>query len=281
MALAKKVKRDKKFLSLEESSSFDRGVVFILFATLVLISLAYSPYTYYYDGIKYYLFVGGGALLGVWVSLKLIYRRELTILLWKDDLPILALLFFSLLSLVKTNDLMVSLRQGVFFFLYIFIFYVWRGELRRREELFSKLETLIAILGFLVGGYIILQYYGIYIWIGKGDGSPPTLYSTMGHQNFAAGYAATAFPFLLLKYLKAKGKFKWIWASFTIAQSLGIYLTQSREGFAAWGMAIIALLWFSWRGGLFQVAFDLKRRVGAIVSLSPLFYSSYTTFPLR
>ncbi|MCS7234271.1 MAG: tetratricopeptide repeat protein [Synergistetes bacterium] len=253
-----------------------KGVVYGLFATLVIITLAYSPYTYYYDGVKYYFLVGGIAFLGIWVSLWFLRTGEgLNVVLWKDDLTVLGLLLFSLLSLIKTNNILVSLRLGIFLFLYIFMFYLWRRELRNDESWFDKLENLVAILGFLVGGYIILQYYGIYIWIGKGDGSPPTLYSTMGHQNFAAGYAATAFPFLLIKFLKGEGWRRWLWGSFTIIQSLGIYLTQSREGFAAWAIAIFSIIWFAWRGGILYKALELKKRIGVILTVAVLVFAIY------
>jgi len=265
-----------KVIEVGSESLFGKWVVYIIFVTLIAVSLAYSPYTYYYDGIKYYLLVGGIALLGIWVSLWFLRTgKELSITLWKDDLPILGLLLFSLLSLVNSNYIMVSLRQGIFLFLYIFTFYLWRGQIRKREELFNDLESLIAILGFLVGGYIVLQYYGIYIWIGRGDGSPPTLYSTMGHQNFAAGYAATAFPFLLMKFLKSEGKRRWLWGSMTLIQSLGIYLTQSREGFAAWSIAILSLLWFAWRGGILHKAVELRRKIVVILTFAALLFVVY------
>lgn len=262
--------------NLREDMLLSKGVIYGTSVTLVAVSLTYSPYTYYYDGIKYYLLIGGIAFIGMWVSLWFLKTgRELNVVLWKDDLPVLGLLFFSLLSLVKTNDVLVSLRQGVFLFLYLFIFYTWRREIRREESLFDKLENLVAILGFIVGGYIILQYYGIYIWIGRGDGSPATLYSTMGHQNFAAGYVATAFPFLLMKFLKGKRWRKWLWGTLTVIQSLGIYLTQSREGFVAWAIAVLSIIWFAWRGGILYRAVELKKRIGAILAITGIIFLIY------
>lgn len=267
---------EEPVFDLKDDELLSKGIVYGTLFILIAISLAYSPYTYYYDGVKYYLLVGGVAFLGIWVSLRFLRTEmNLNIVLWKDELPVLGLLFFSLLSLFKTNDLLVSLRQGVFLFLYIFIFYLWRREIRKEKGLFDKLESVVALLGLLVGGYIVLQYYGIYIWIGKGDGSPATLYSTMGNQNFAAGYAATAFPFLLMRFLKSEGWRKWLWGALTVIQSLGIYLTQSREGFTAWAIAILSIVWFAWRGGILYKAVKLKRRIAAILAVTVLVFTIY------
>ncbi len=275
--MSKKKRKKKKEIRVEqESSLFDRGVKVGISLLILATALAYSPYTYYYDGIKYYIFVGGTALLAAWTSIWLLRKKELTLSLWKDDLPILGLLIFALLSLTQSNYVLMSLRQGIFLFLYLFIFYLLRAELRKDESGFGVLENVIAVAGFLVGGYVVLQYYGIYIWLGSGNGSPPTLYSTMGHQNFAAHYAAYTFPFLLVKFLKGKGKTRWVWGALTVIQSLGIFLTQSRGGFVAWGASIFALLWFAWRGGIIQKAVELKKRIGAIVVVSAVVLFIYT-----
>lgn len=234
---------------------------------LVSLPLAYSRWTYYCDGIKYITLCAGVSLLAILYFFDLFRFPPEKISLWKEDLLLIVFFVWTLVSLTASDNVLMSLRMGAFFFAYYVIFYFWRYEVRESErEAFSILGKISTIVLFIVSLYAFMQYYGIYFIVRAKGGGPSSIFSTLGHRNFASDMEILLFPLAFYLFLKEKSHRKLIFYSITLLISwVSLYMMQSRGALTGLLVASCLALLLLRRGKVGLFLLKRKRRVGLLL----------------
>ncbi len=253
----------------------------ILWLSLLLsLPIAYSRWTYYCDGIKYIILCAGVSLLVILYLFDLFRSPLACFPLWKEDLFLIALFAWAMVSLTFSDNPLMSLRMGAFFFAYYAIFYFWRYEVRNSErEAFSMFSRVSAIVLFVISLYAVMQHYGIYFIIrGEGRG-PSSIFSTLGHRNFASDMEILIFPIVFYLFLKEKDQYKLIFFSITLLLSwVSLYMMQSRGAltglFAAFCLALLLI-----RGVRMKLFLSKRKRRIAVLFVLMILLTIVYSFP--
>ncbi len=247
---------------------------------LLLLPIAYSRWTYYCDGIKYIILCSGVSLLTILYLFDLFRVPPACFPLWKEDLFLIALFVWALVSLTFSDNPLMSLRMGAFFFAYYAVFYFWRYEVRNSErEAFSIFSRASAIVLFIVSLYAVMQYYGIYFIIRAKGGGPSSIFSTLGHRNFASDMEILIFPIVFYLFLREKSRYRLVFYSITLLLSwISLYVMQSRGALTGLFAAFCLALLLARKGKLKFFLSKRKRRIGVLFALMILLTIVYS-FP--
>ena len=113
------------------------------------------------------------------------------------NLPIFLFVLIMTISLLNTNNLVLSLREYIVFLLYIILFFLIIGNVNSEWQ-FNVFIKILFLTSTIISIFVLMHYYGVdptYLKAYSGIISP------IGNKNLISNYLATIFPVLFSYYL--------------------------------------------------------------------------------
>jgi len=164
----------------------------------------------------------------VFLIIKYIHEEKIIWIKTSLNLPILIFISIMSLSLLVSQNLIVSIKDYIIFLSYFLIYFLVINNIENKRDFYSFIN-LFYLITFIVAIYTLVQYYGL-------DPYFNDLTSTIGQKNLVSNYLALTFPmifsFFLLEEIQ-KNKIllffllSIIYTTIMICQSRGIWISIS------------------------------------------------------
>lgn len=217
-------------------------------------------------------------LLAAWL-LEMTLQREFTFKPSMLYVPILVFFVLSLFSLLQALSLPGGMSLLWQVFAYVILYFIVINQFQEEEMEFWVF--VMSLVGFLVSGYGILQYFGIEPLL-KGFYYIPNIpFSTLGHRNQVAQYVVLLIPL--------SGAFFFLASSWTKRVVFGIsavimiyllYLTKSRGGILGLLFALILPLGITTYRWLLKHPFFQRKKWLFLICFSLVMFTPVLFFVL-
>jgi O-antigen ligase/Tfp pilus assembly protein PilF len=164
-----------------------------------------------------------------WVLSRL-NNTSLEINISKLNLPIFLFVLIMTISLLNTNNLIISLREYIIFLFYIILFFLIISNVKSEWQ-FNSFIKILFFTSTAISIYTLMHYYGVNLTYLK---EYSDIVSPIGNKNLISNYLATTFPIILSYYLledKRKSKIIYYlilsicYATIIICQTRGIWIS--------------------------------------------------------
>lgn len=148
----------------------------------------------------------------------------------KLNLPIFLFVLTMTISLINTNNLILSLREYVIFLFYIILFFLIIDTVKEKLQ-FNSFIKIIFLTSTIISIYTLMHYYGVNPTYLK---KISDIVSPIGNKNLISNYLATIFPIIFSYYLiedKRKNKIIYYlilsicYTTIIICQTRGIWIS--------------------------------------------------------
>ena len=113
------------------------------------------------------------------------------------NLPIFLFVFTMTMSLVSSNNLIVSLREFIVFLFYIILFFIIINNIKEKLQ-FNSLIKILFLTSTIISIFTLMHYYGVDLTYLKAYSD---IVSPIGNKNLISNYLATIFPIIFSYYL--------------------------------------------------------------------------------
>jgi len=148
----------------------------------------------------------------------------------KLNLPVFLFFLIMTISLINTNNLIISLREYIVFLFYVILFFLIIGNVNSEWQ-FNAFIKILFLTSTIISIYTLMHYYGVnptYLKEFSDIASP------IGNKNLISNYLATIFPIIFSYYLledKRKNKIIYYlilsicYTTIIICQTRGIWIS--------------------------------------------------------
>jgi tetratricopeptide (TPR) repeat protein len=179
----------------------------------------------------------------------------------------------------------VSLLWQIFAFMMVYFIVIHHI----REEKIETWAFIISLVGIIVSGYGILQYFGLEPLLKGYYYTPYIPFSTLGHRNQAAQYLILLIPLSGVFSLLSRSRIRrLVFGVSTILMIYHLFLTKSRGGFLGFILSfllVVVIMIYKWLEGY---PFFCRKRRAILISLFSfpillilIFFVFPTTLTLR
>ena len=151
-------------------------------------------------------------------------------------------------------------------FAYIMVYFIVIHHIR--EEKIETWVFIISLVGIIISGYGILQYFGFEPLLKGYYYTPYIPFSTLGHRNQAAQYLILLIPFSsVFSFLSRSRVRRLVFGISTILMIYHLFLTKSRGGFLGLifsALLVVVIMIYKW---LARYPFFYRKRRDVLISL--------------
>lgn len=192
------------------------------------------------------------------------------------NLPVAIFMGICVLSLIWSNNFIVSLKELPLFLTGPLLYFVVTNNISNKQQVNRILNALI-IVGSLFGLYGIFQYYGIDLPLWVRNVGRQQVFGLFGNVNFFAEYLIVPLPIAISLFFASRNKFKKCLLFISIlAMGTALMFTFTRGSYLALGSALIVMFF------LFLISRDInfiknKKKyfiivIAAVIIITSLFF---------
>jgi len=185
-------------------------------------------------------------------ALKMVDSEQIRFNSASLNLPVAIFMAICILSLIWSNNFIVSLKELPLFLTGPLLYFVVTNNISNKQQVNRILNVLI-IVGSLFGVYGILQYNGIDLPIWIRNVGRQQVFGLFGNVNYFAEYLIVPLPIAVSLFFVSRNKFKKFFLSIGIlAMGTTLMFTFTRGSYLAFGSALIVMFF------LFMISRDIN-----------------------